>query len=56
MDYRSIKDCDNYIVYENGDVKNIITNKILKMSNTNGRFYVKIRTNIIKKQNIGKSK
>ena len=45
MNYTTIKDCDNYIVYENGDVMNINTKKNIKVTNNNNRYYIRLIMN-----------
>ncbi len=45
LTWRIIKDYENYMVSDNGLVKNCKTNRILKPSTTDGYFRIKLSKN-----------
>ena len=51
MEYRKIKDYENYEVSENGDVRNIKTGRIMKLYLSQGYY----RVSLIKSKNVKKS-
>lgn len=50
MEYKNIKDFDNYILYENGDVYNIKRNKQMKSRVNNGHIQIGLNNNNNKKK------
>ena len=45
MEYKIIKDFENYNLYENGDVFNSKTNQKLIINNSNNKFTIKLCKN-----------